>query len=647
VASIQTHDAARGKRKPGGGRRLDLAAANPLDSSYPTITVQGAFFMTARVLSPALLLFAFTLHVGAQDAETIKVAPDKTIKLAKLAHIRLAGDLDESPVASDPLFGTVSENFKMKLERIQKASQDKDIQGIIIQFDGIQGGWAKIEEIRRVIAEAKKAGKKVFAYLETGEAKDYLAAAEADLIALPPSGAIMLVGIRAEITFFKDLLEKLGIRADFLQMGIFKAAAEPYTRSKMSPEARSQYNHVIGDFFANSYVGSILRSRGKKGKISDAASVEAIINTAPHMASKARDVGLVDHLAYPDDFKDIIKKSLFAEDVKIVQDYAKKKADELDLSNPFNIIKLLAPAKSASASGKKDKIAIIYAIGAIMDGKSGRSLLDGGTVGSTTLIEAIKQADADPKVKAIVLRVDSPGGSALASDLIWNELRRCKKPVIASMSDVAASGGYYISMGTKKVYAEAGTLTGSIGVVGGKIALKGLMEKYGVNTEVISRGANSGLLSRFDGFSDSERKAMEALMQEIYDQFLDKTIEGRKVAGKHFTRDQLLKLAEGRIWSGKQAYDHGLVDAIGGLDDAIADAKAMGGLARNADVDYLILPKPANFLDSLFDKGLGMELKTLLRTQPELREGLRAIEPFLHETRGQVWMMAPTATWLR
>ncbi len=608
--------------------------------------------MAARLLSIIAILIAFAFQANAQAPEAINSQPERqpaagANKVAKIAHIRLAGDLDESPVAAESLFGTGTENFKMKLERIQKAANDPELQGIVIQFDGIVGGWAKVEEIRRVIAAAKKAGKKVYAYLEGGEARDYLASAEADLIALPPSGAIMLVGIRAEITFYKDLLEKLGIHADFLQMGVFKAAAEPFTRSRMSPEAKSQYNLVIGDFYAISYVGSIVRSRGKKGKISDAASVEAIINTAPHTASKALAAGLVDHLAYPDEFKEIIKKDLGASEVKMIQDYGKKKADDIDLSSPFAIFKLLAPAKSTAGTGKKDKVAIIYAIGAIMDGKSGGSLFGGSTVGSTTLIEAIKQADADPKVKAIVLRVDSPGGSALASDLIWNELRRCKKPVIASMSDVAASGGYYISMGTKKVYAEQGTLTGSIGVVGGKIALKGFMEKYGVNTEVISRGANSGLLSRFDGFSKNERKAMELMMQEIYDQFLEKTIEGRKVAGKTFTRDQLLKLAEGRIWSGKQAFDHGLIDALGGLDDAIADAKVMGGLAKNADVDYLILPKPANFLDSLMDKGLGLDFKTLLRTQPELRESLRSVEPFLHDTRGQVWLMAPTATWLR
>ncbi|MEI7687045.1 MAG: signal peptide peptidase SppA [Planctomycetota bacterium] len=608
--------------------------------------------MAMRILSAGWILFALAAHAGAQAPEVIKVAPQRQLapgekKVAKVAHIRFAGELSESPVANDSLFGTIHENLKIKLDRIQKASKDDDVQAIVIHFDGIEGGWAKVEEIRRVIANAKKAGKKVYAYLETGEARDYLAASDADLIAMPPSGALMIVGIRAEITFFKDLLESLGIRADFLQMGIFKAAAEPYTRSKMSEAAKSQYNLVFDDFFLNSYVGSIFRSRNKKGRIADAAAVVDIVNTAPHTARTSLSLGLIDHLAYPDEFRDIIKKDLGASELKVIQDYGKKKAEDIDFSNPFAIFKLLAPPRVSTTVGKKDKIALIYAIGAIVDGKSSRSLFDSSSVGSTTLIEAIKQAEADPKVKAIVLRVDSPGGSALASDLIWNELRLCKKPVIASMSDTAASGGFYISMGTKKVYAEPSTLTGSIGVVGGKIALKGLMEKYGVNTEVISRGANSGLLSRFDGFSPSERKAMELVMKEIYDQFLDKTIEGRRVAGKTFTREQLLKLAEGRIWSGRQAFEHGLIDALGGLDAAIADAKTMGGLAKDAEVEYLILPKPTNFLDSLLDKNLGASAKTLLQAQPELRDALRAIEPLLQNSRNQVWMIAPTATWLR
>src|SRR5207302_5584352 len=180
------------------------------------------------------------------------------------------------------------------------------------------------------------------------------------------------------------------------------------------------------------------------------------------------------------------------------------------------------------------KVAVIYAVGAITTGKGGRGLLSGEIVGSTTMVEAIHQAEEDSSVKAIVLRVDSPGGSALASDLIWNELKRCKKPIVASMSDVAASGGYYISMGAKKVYAQPGTLTGSIGVVGGKLALGGLYDKVGLKTEVLSRGKNAGILSSTNPFTASEKKAMEALMQEVYDQFLDRVQQNRAAAGKKF-----------------------------------------------------------------------------------------------------------------
>src|SRR5205085_10645617 len=198
--------------------------------------------------------------------------------------------------------------------------------------------------------------------------------------------------------------------------------------------------------------------------------------------------------------------------------------------------------------------------------------------GARTMVEAIRQAENDKTVKAIVLRVDSPGGSALGSDLIWNELRRSKKPIIASMSDVAASGGYYISMAAKKIYAEPGTLTGSIGVVGGKIALAGLYDKVGITTDVIQRGANAGIFASDEPFSPTEREALTALMKDIYDQFVDQALAGRQKAGKKMTREGLLKIAGGRIWTGRQAKENGLVDELGSLVDAVAAAKNVAGL---------------------------------------------------------------------
>lgn len=580
----------------------------------------------------------------ADDKKANKADEKKGPVEKKVAHIRLAGDLDEAPVSNDPLFGG-GENFKSRLDRIHKATRDESVQALIVQLDGIRVGWAKLEELRAALEHFRKTGRKVYAYLDSGETKDYLVAVGCDQITLPESGWLMLTGLRAELTFFKELLEKLGIRADFLQMGVYKSAAEPFTRSKMSAEARSQLKLVLDDFFDNCLVSPISRGRSRNTKKLSTDDVSRLIDEGPFTAKRAAASGLVDRIAYAADFEKLIQKDLGVEKIKIVRDYGKDKSKDIDFSNPFSILKLLSPPKS-TLSTKKDRIALIYAVGAIVTGKGGSSFLLGDTVGSTSMIEAIRQADKDPKVKAIVLRVDSPGGSALASDLIWNELKRCKKPVVASMSDVAASGGYYIAMGAKKVYAQPGTLTGSIGVVGGKIALKGLYDKIGITTDVISRGANAGILSGTEPFSKNERKAMEGLMADVYDQFLTRVQQNRAQAGKMFTRKDLLKLAEGRIWTGKQAMANGLVDALGSLDDAVAEAKVMGGLARDADTEFLILPKPRSFLDSLLEGKFGADasLSTVLSKAREIRElvqHLQVIETLVQLRSEPAWLILP------
>jgi len=593
---------------------------------------------------------SFVLVVLGTAAIPLSSAEDKSVTEKKVAHIRLHGELDETPVAADPLFGVSGENFSGTLDRIKKAQHDKNIQALYVHIDDLEIGWAKIDELRTALAEFRKTGRKAYAYLDSGATKDYLVACACDIVCLPEPGWLMVTGLRSEITFFKELLEKLGIKAEFLQMGVYKFAAEPFTRSKMSPEARAQLKMVLDDYFENSIVNTISRSRTRKnGKKMSPAHVAHLIDQGPFTASRAVALGLIDRLAYADDLEALIKKDLGPK-TKIVRDYGQEKAKDVDFSNPFNIFKLLSPPKSTSRS-KKDRIAVIYAIGNIVTGKGSASIFGSEGVGSTTFVEAIRQADNDPKVKAIVLRVDSRGGSALASDLIWNELNRCKKPVIASMSDVAASGGYYICMAAKKIYAQPGTLTGSIGVVGGKLALGGLYEKVGVNTEVISRGANSGILSSTMPFTKSERKAMEVLMADIYDQFLARVIAGRARAGKKFTRSELLKLAEGRIWTGRQALANGLVDALGSLDDAIAEAKVMGGLSKDADTDLLVLPKPRNFLDSLLESGkipsLSAKQLSVLANVPELAAHLRSLDGLMRLRSEPVWVIVPHGLQIR
>jgi protease-4 len=566
-------------------------------------------------------------------------AADKTVRLA---HIKLSGSMGESPPSADPLFGGAGENFKDKLDRIKKAAKDSAVEGLYLQLDGLSIGWGKIDELSRAIADFRKSGKKAYAYLEAGDTKDYLIALACDEICLPESGWLMLTGLRAEVSFYKDLFEKIGLKADMLQMGDYKSAAEPFTRNSLSEPARKQLTLVLDDRYDHGLVERIVRAR--PGKHFTAEQVKKLIDEGPYTARAALKAGLVDRVAYGADFRKQLKKQLEADTFKIVKDYGKKKSEEVDFSNPFAILKLLAPPKSKSS--KNPKIAVIYAVGVITSGKSEEGLMGADTVGSATMIQAIRQAEEDETVKAIVLRVDSPGGSALASDLIWNELRRSKKPLIASMSDVAASGGYYISMAARKIYADPGTLTGSIGVVGGKIALGGTFNKVGIKTEVISRGANAGILSTEKPFSESEKKAMTALMKDVYDQFVDKALEGRKKAGKKMTRDQLVDLAGGRVWTGRQAKENGLIDELGSLEDAIAAARALTDLPADKEPELLLLPKSRGFLDALIEDKLGsrapaLQLRSLLRDMPELQRQLRTVDGLMQLRGEPAWLTMP------
>jgi protease-4 len=268
-------------------------------------------------------------------------------------------------------------------------------------------------------------------------------------------------------------------------------------------------------------------------------------------------------------------------------------------------------------------------VGTIMEGKSSSEILGERVLGSKTLIAALRKAAENPKVAAIVMRIDSPGGSATASDLIWRETVRLEKPLVASMGDVAGSGGYYIAMGAKKIYAEPGTLTGSIGVLGGKIVLKGLFDKLGFNIEVISRGANSGALSSTQSFTPEERRMWTNMLKEVYRQFVSKAAKGRNMS-----YEKLEELAQGRIYSGRMAKEIGLVDELGTLDDAIVAAKVAAGLKPDADVDLLILPQPKSIFEQLFSdpaSDVETDLKIGLPLAIDIKGQIKTIRQFFSE----------------
>ena len=302
-------------------------------------------------------------------------------------------------------------------------------------------------------------------------------------------------------------------------------------------------------------------------------------------------------MAYEDEFRKQLADQQKADEVSLDDDYGKKKVDE-DFSGFSGFVKMFEMLSGVEQRGKVSsakKIAVIYAVGEITSGDGGKGMF-GHAVGSDSIIEALRDAEDDSKVVAIVLRVDSPGGSALASDLMWREIAQIKaqKPIVASMGDMAASGGYYISMGCNKIFAEPGTLTGSIGVVGGKVALKGLYDKIGVSTDIVSRGQNSGWMSSDEPFTSSEREVVTRLMKDCYKQFTEKAALGRNMDVK-----DLENLAGGRLYSGRMAKQVKLVDELGTLDDAVADAKRLAGLKDEDKIERLNLPKPKTFLEQL------------------------------------------------
>ncbi|WP_428304860.1 signal peptide peptidase SppA [Lacipirellula sp.] len=567
-----------------------------------------------------------------------KVAAEKaTKKKVRIAYIIIDGALPESP-GEMSLFGDLGVDLRKTMARIEKAGDDEAIAGVILQIDSAPGR-GKLNELRDSINRVQSKGKKVYALLESAMGPQYQLASACDEIIIPESGEVLLPGVRAEFSFYKDLLGKVGVEADMLHVGDFKGAAEPYTRDSLSEPVRKNMTALIDDVY-DEMLTTIASDRDLKVE-----EVRLIVDQGLLMANEAKEAGLVDRIAYPDQFRDSLQKEYKADKLVYVENYAKQKVDA-DFSGPMGMMKLFQSMMGEGKGGSGDsnpKIAIVYAVGPIMSGKSQSSILGETTMGSTTIVEALEEAAKDETVKAIVLRVDSPGGSALASDLIWRQTQAIDKPIVASMGDVAASGGYYISMGADRIFAEPGTVTGSIGVVGGKLAMKGVYDKLGIDTESISRGENSGIFSTTHKFSDSERKVVERMMKDVYRQFTTKAAEGRKMKV-----EQLEKLAGGQVYTGRVAKRLGLIDEVGTLRDSIQSAKRLAGLDPDKKVEVLVLPKPENPFEAMFGGNMDAEREAEARViagltslAPELRGVLRHAVQLRQVMREPVAVMMP------
>lgn len=509
---------------------------------------------------------------------------------ATIAHVRLTGGMPDG-VGPGGLLSDMTPHLHRIVERIDKAAQDARVKGLVLVIESPALGRARVDEIRAAIARVRAAGKPVAAHLVGGSAVQYELALACDTIAMPPAATLEITGVRAEMMFFKSMLDRMGVKAEILQVGEFKGAGEPLTRDSMSPQLRRQYEAFVGDLFEQ------LVARVAEPRRLPVDKTRDLIDSGVFTPEAARAAGLIDAVAYEDEVIDGLAKRLRLEEPKVARDYAERKIDN-DFSGLGGLVKLvemLSGQKPAAAAGRGKRIAIVHVIGAIREGKGRDDLLGGAAAGAETITKAIRAAAKDEAVVAIVLRIDSPGGSALASDLIWREVKQAGKPVVASLSDVAASGGYYIAVAADRIVAAPGSLTGSIGVVGGKVAVGPGLEKAGIHTDVVSKGRNAGWLSMSEPFTDSEREAFMATMQDVYRLFTTKVAAGRKL-----DLEKVQALAEGRVFTGRMAKEAGLVDRLGTLDDAVDEARKLAGLAADAPLDRLLLPEPRGLFEDLF-----------------------------------------------
>jgi protease-4 len=531
--------------------------------------------------------------VAEQAAPAEKRAEAKPARKAAtevIAHIALEGSLPEG-VGQPGLLADVKPHLHRLVERIDRAAGDAKVKGVLLAVASPDLGRARLEELRAAIGRVRAAGKPVTAHLVGGAPAQFLVASACDSIMLAPAATLEITGVRAEMTFFKALLDRLGVEAEILQVGEFKGAGEPLTRTSMSPQLRAQYEGFVGDLYEQ------LVERVAADRKLPVERVRELVDTGVFTPEAAREAGLVDAVGYEDEALAALAKRVRSDEPKIARDYGRRKIDD-DFSGIGGLVKLMelfAARDGTAPSGDGKRIAVVHVTGEIREGRGRDDLLAGGAAGSDDVIAAIREAAKDEQVAAIVLRIDSPGGSALASDLIWREAERTKKPVVASLSDTAASGGYYIAVAADRIVAAPGTLTGSIGVVGGKVAVGDALEKVGVHTDVVSRGRNAGWLSMTTPFKDHEREAFLATMRDVYRLFTTKVAAGRRLEA-----DRVKELAEGRVFTGRMAKEAGLVDRLGTLDDAIDEARKLAGIEADEKTDRLLLPKPRGLFDDLF-----------------------------------------------
>jgi protease-4 len=480
---------------------------------------------------------------------------------------------------------------------LRHAARDDRIEALVLRIDGIDWGWAKVADVREAVEAFRASGKPVYAALSGGGDREYLLASAADVIASPPLAMLQLDGLSASALFLRGTLDKLEIRPNFAQSGAYKSGIESYTRDRMSPEAREALEGLVGDLYA-SLVDSLAAGRGLARD-----SVVALLDQGPYDAFTAYAKGLIDTVLHESEIDSLA----------------------LGAGEERELVPLTDYLEQVRRPPTRARLALVVASGVIAPGRSRDAPGEGVILGSETMVKALREARRRKAVRAIILRVDSPGGDAPASDEIWREVDRCReeKPVVASMSDYAASGGYYIAVAADSIVAQSATVTGSIGVYGGKFNVLGLYRKLGLNVETVSRGRHAEMFSPFKDFSREEAARFQQTMDLVYRTFVQRVAKGRRL-----DLDRVEKVAQGRVWSGASASGLALVDELGGLARAIELAKDMAGIPREDLIALEVYPRDErNFLQRLFAELFSDEEEgQVLRRLPGVREWLAVLE---------------------
>jgi protease-4 len=522
------------------------------------VSLVFGFLIAATLLSVAAMLFLY-FAVGGEP----RVPSRATLVLSP------RGDLPE--VLPELVFGSSNElTVRGYVELIRKAKSDDRITGILLRPGGLSSPyWAKVQEIRDALDDFRAGGKYVHAWMEYGGDREYYLASVADRIYLLPSATLDLTGIAAYELFLRGTFDWIGTFPDFLNVGDYKSAVNTYLEKTFTPAHRE-----MSESLNRSQYDQMVRAIANARKKSE-GEIRGLIDQGPFLPVDALRLGLIDEVAYEDELDDI---------------NADLKGAEFVDGDDYALV-----SWSAAGVTRRSKVAVINAVGVINSGLSGFDPINGSVVGADSLVKHIRDARADRSIKAIVLRVDSPGGSSTASDMIWRELsisRENTRPLIVSMSDLAASGGYYIALAGDAIVAQPGTLTGSIGVYTGKFVTTGTLEKLGANIEATSSGRHAEIYSPDRRFTPEERAKIQESMQSVYDQFVERT-----AAARHMAPEKVDEVAQGRVWTGEQAKQLGLVDELGGLYTAIDLAKQRARIPDDEEVEIVVFPPRRSFYE--------------------------------------------------